>query len=78
MAVMTIRNLDDSVHEKLRVRAALHGRSMEAEARAILAEAVESPVERTLVDMLLQMRELMAGEALELPPRDTSERNPFA
>ncbi len=78
MAAMTIRNLDDSVHEKLRVRAALHGRSMEAEARAILAEAVDSPVERSLVDMLLQMRELMAGEGLELPSRETPERNPFA
>ena len=39
MAVMTIRNLDDEVREKLRIRAAHNGRSMEAEVRAILAAA---------------------------------------
>jgi plasmid stability protein len=40
MAVLNIRNLPDEVHARLRVRAARAGRSMEAEARAILAEAV--------------------------------------
>ncbi len=39
MAVLNIRNLPDAVHARLRVRAAKSGRSMEAEARAILAEA---------------------------------------
>jgi plasmid stability protein len=41
MAVLNIRNLPDEVRERLRVRAARHGRSMEAEVRAILAEACE-------------------------------------
>ena len=36
MAVLNIRNLPDDVHVRLRVRAARAGRSMEAEARAIL------------------------------------------
>lgn len=40
MADLDIRNLDDGVRESLRSRAAAHGRSMEAEARAILTEAV--------------------------------------
>ncbi len=40
MASLTIRNLDDSVKAQLRIRAALNGRSMEAEARALLWEAV--------------------------------------
>ncbi len=40
MAALTIRNLDDSVKAKLRVRAAHNGRSMEAEVRAILSDAV--------------------------------------
>ncbi len=40
MAALTIRNLDDDVKAKLRVRAAHNGRSMEAEAREILDEAV--------------------------------------
>lgn len=39
MAVLNIRNLPDEVHAKLRIRAAEHGRSMEAEAREILAAA---------------------------------------
>ena len=40
MAVLTVRNLPDEVHRALRVRAALRGRSTEAEVRAILAETV--------------------------------------
>ncbi len=39
MAVLTIRNLPDDVHRRLRLRAARAERSMEAEARAILAQA---------------------------------------
>ena len=41
MASITIRNLDDDVKTRLRKRAAGHGRSMEEEARLILAYAVE-------------------------------------
>jgi plasmid stability protein len=78
MAVMTIRGLDDEVRDKLRRRAAEHGRSMEAEVRAILTDAVASPVERTLVDVLLQMREALGGLELEIPPRTDHARDPFA
>ncbi len=39
MPVLNIRNLPPEVHARLRVRAARAGRSMEAEARAILAAA---------------------------------------
>lgn len=43
---LTIRNLPQAVKQKLRLFAASHGRSMEAEARAILAQAVEtSPIQ---------------------------------
>lgn len=38
MASITIRNLDDGVKQRLRVRAAEHGRSMEEEARELLRE----------------------------------------
>lgn len=37
---LTVRNLQDSLKQKLRVRAALHGRSMEAEVREILAQTL--------------------------------------
>src|SRR5271170_7758089 len=40
MAALSIRNLDESVRQRLALRAARHGRSMEAEVRAILTEAV--------------------------------------
>ena len=41
MAMITIRDLDDEVKRGLRVRAAMNGRSMEAEARAILTAIVK-------------------------------------
>jgi len=40
MATLLIRNLDSKVKQKLRVRAAMNGRPMEAEARAILTAIV--------------------------------------
>ena len=45
MATVTVRNLPDEVHRALRVRAAIHGRSTEAEIREIL-EATVQPSER--------------------------------
>lgn len=40
MAVLTVRSVPDAVHRALRLRATAHGRSTEAEIRAILAESV--------------------------------------
>ena len=40
MATITVRNLDDEVQKRLKKRAAANDRSMEAEARAILSNAV--------------------------------------
>jgi plasmid stability protein len=48
MAMLTVRNLPDDVHRALRVRAARHGRSTEAEVREILATAVK-PQTRVLL-----------------------------
>jgi plasmid stability protein len=45
MATVTVRNLPDEVHRALRVRAAHHGRSTEAEIRNIL-EATTRPPQR--------------------------------
>lgn len=41
MASITVRNVPDEVHRALRVRAAQHGRSVEAEIRDILEQAVK-------------------------------------
>ena len=48
MASLTVRNVPDEVHRALRVKAAEHGRSTEAEVRAILANAVK-PEQRLLM-----------------------------
>ena len=48
MPSISVRNLPDSVHRALKRQAAAHGRSTEAEARAILAEAVLPPREERL------------------------------
>jgi len=40
MAAITVRNLSDETHRALRARALAHGRSTEAEVRAILNDAV--------------------------------------
>lgn len=46
MAVMTIRNIDDTIKARLRVRAAVNGRSMEEEARDILRAALSAEIPR--------------------------------
>ena len=52
MAQLLVRDLDDDVRQWLRERSARHGRSMEAEIRAILARVrstdVDDPVGRVL------------------------------
>lgn len=43
MPAVTIRNFPEETHRALKLRAAHHGRSAEAEIRAILEEAVRPP-----------------------------------
>ena len=52
MAMLTIRNLPDEIHRALRVRAAQHGHSMEAEVRQILKSAI-APEGRVKLGLLL-------------------------
>jgi len=52
MAMLTVRNLPDDVHRALRMQAALHGRSTEAEVREILATAVKPESRVRLGDAL--------------------------
>ena len=71
MASITVRNLDDEVKARLRVRAAAHGRSMEEEARQILREAVERQAEPThLATAIISRFQPLGGVELELPPRE--------
>ncbi|MGH9600676.1 MAG: FitA-like ribbon-helix-helix domain-containing protein [Terracidiphilus sp.] len=52
MAVLTVRNLPEETHRALRIRAAAHGRSAEAEVRAILEDVVR-PAERVRIGSAL-------------------------
>lgn len=75
LAALSIRNLDNRVKERLRIRAARHGRSMEAEIRAILTEAVSREDEtRGMFEVILERFGHLGGVELETPPRTTSPR----
>jgi len=43
MASLSVRRIDKAIYERLRVRAALHGISMEEEVRQIIVQAVTAP-----------------------------------
>ena len=75
VAAMSIRNLDERVMERLRIRAARHGRSMEAEVRAILADSVREPDEGpNLAQAIMGRFGELGGVELDLPPRDATLR----
>jgi plasmid stability protein len=77
VATITIRNLDEKVKRRLQVRAALNGRSMEAEARELLTETVGLPPARGALKTGLgtAIHNLFAplgGVKLQAPPRRKS------
>jgi plasmid stability protein len=77
MASLTVRGLDDDTHARLRVRAARHGRSMEAEVRAILdGLPPESAPERGLGSRIHARFAAIGGAELELPARTELPRAP--
>ena len=78
MASITIRNLDDDVKTRLRKRAAGHGRSMEEEARLILAHAVERGVAppKGLGTAIHELFKPFGDVELEMPPREPMREPP--
>lgn len=80
MASMTIRNLDDELKARLRLRAARHGQSMEEEARSILRAALSTQTEANtgaaLVRAIRARVEPLGGIELELPPRGPMREPP--
>ena len=69
MATLTIRNIDDTIKERLRIRAATHGHSMEEEARVILKQAVGGVTGDSLWQLSRQLFGDDKGIELNLPPR---------
>jgi plasmid stability protein len=77
MASITIRNLDDDIKQRLRVRAAEHGRSMEEEAREILRRVMgESAPPRNLAAAIRARLAASARVDLELPAREPMREPP--
>jgi antitoxin FitA len=72
VAALSIRDLDDAVKEKLRLRAARHGRSMEAEVRDILTAAVTEDAPRTDLFSALTERFTQLGAVDLNPPARTT------
>lgn len=66
MATVTVRNLPDEVHRALRVRAAHHGRSTEAEIREILAQSIQSEGRLKVGTELRRFAEQIGGVELDI------------
>jgi len=75
MNTLTIRNLDSAVKDKLRMLAARHGRSMEAEVREILRAAVmQAKSDRGLGSRIYARFAAEGGVELDLPARTDTAR----
>ena len=77
MATITIRNLDERVKRELQVRAALNGRSMEAEAREALSSLIAKSPSASKEGLGTRIHKRFApfgGVDLEIPPRQFSRQ----
>ena len=68
MANLLVRGIDDELVQRLRKQAAAHGRSVEAEHRAILAAALVGPRKRTFEQFLATMPNVGEDADFERPP----------
>jgi len=76
MASVTVRNIPDETHRALRVLAATHGRSTEAEVRAILESAVRPEGRIKLGTLLADIGREAGGVDLEID-RDRTPAEPL-
>lgn len=78
MASITVRNLNDDVKKRLRLRAALNGNSMEEEVRQILSAVVYDPAipAKGLGTAIHNLFKPLGGLELDLPPRDAMREPP--
>lgn len=78
MASITVRNLEEGLKRRLRIRAAENGRSMEEEARHILRTALyRKPLARKDLASAIRARFApLGGVELDIPPRSPMRRTP--
>ena len=69
MTAITIRKLPDELKQRLRLRAAANGRSMEAEAREILTRALTADTRADLswIEQLIAVGDELGGVDLPVP-----------
>jgi len=72
MSAITVRNLSDDTHRALRLRAAEHGRSTEAEVRAILDDIIRPKDRVKMGDALIDLFRPLGGVDLDI----TRDRTP--
>jgi plasmid stability protein len=73
VSTLTIRQLNERTHARLRGRAAEHGRSVEAEVRAILDAAVHAPEHNFLLSLHESFAEV-GGADVDAPSRTDQPR----
>ena len=78
MASITVRNLEEELKRRLRVRAAENGRSMEEEVRVILRTALynQPPAQKNLAAAIRARFAPLGGVELEIPPRSPMRQPP--
>jgi plasmid stability protein len=78
MASLTIRKLDEHLKKRLRLQAARHGRSMEEEARLLLAAGLKRQprVPDNVADAIAAIVDPIGGIELDLPPRSRTREPP--
>ena len=78
MASITVRNLEDGLKRRLRIRAAENGRSMEEEARDILRGALnqQPSAPEDLASAIRARFAPLGGVELDLPPREPMREPP--
>jgi len=78
MSSLTVRNLDESVKNSLRVRAARHGWSMEQEVRQILQKIVapEQAAQVSFAERVNSRFSKLQVESLPIPARQIARTPP--
>jgi plasmid stability protein len=82
MATLTIRRVDPEIQKRLRIRAAQNGRSMEAELRQIINDAVGNAPDakketgRDLAEAIRRRFAPYGGVELDIPPREVGREPP--
>ena len=77
MADLLVRGVDDGLVQALKKRAGAHGRSAEAEHRAILAAALMTPPRRNLAELLRSMPDVGVDTDFERQDDGAAKANVF-